>query len=227
MKIRLKPLAEQVIVITGASSGIGLATAREAARRGARVVLTARNERALKEVTRRIVEEGGRAVWVAADVADPEAVEEVAERALKEFGRIDTWVNNASSAIYGKLWEMDLEDKHRLFEVNFWGVVNGCRAALPELMRHGGALINVGSVVSAQPIPLLGMYSATKHAVKAYTDTLRMELEDEGAPVSVTLVKPASINTPFFDHAKSEMGATPKPVPPVYAPEVVADVIPL
>src|SRR5215208_1765039 len=225
MKIRLKPLEEQVIVITGASSGIGLATAREAARRGARVVLTARNKSALKDVTKRIVAEGGRATWVAADVADAEAVERVAETAIETFGHIDTWVNNASSAIYGKLWEMDLADKHRLFEVNFWGMVNGCRAALPELVRHGGALINIGSVVSSQAIPLLGMYSATKHAVKAYTDTLRMELEHDEAPVSVTLVKPASINTPFFDHAKSEMDATPKPAPPVYAPEVVADVI--
>src|SRR5690349_2301221 len=158
--MQLKPVAGQVIVITGASSGIGLATAREAARRGARVVLTARNERALREVTKRIIAEGGAAMWVPGDVADPDDLERVAKDAIDEFGGIDTWVNNASSAIYGKLWEMDLDDKQRLFQVNFWGMVHGCRAALPWLMEHGGAIINTGSVVSSQPLPLLGMYSA-------------------------------------------------------------------
>jgi len=225
MGVKLKDLAEQVIVITGASSGIGLVTAKTAAKRGARVVLVARNESDLREAVEQIRAEGGDALYVVADVADPDDMEELAREAVREFGRIDTWVNNASVAIYGRLDEIDLEDKRRLFDVNFWGVVHGCRAALPHLRERGGALINVGSVLSDRAIPLQGAYVAAKHAVKGYTDTLRMELEEEGAPVSVTLVKPASIDTPFFEHARSYMDADPKPAPPVYAPEVVAEVI--
>jgi NAD(P)-dependent dehydrogenase (short-subunit alcohol dehydrogenase family) len=224
-KLRLKPLDEQVIVITGASSGIGLVTAKMAAERGASVVLSARNRRALADAVDRIESAGGRATYVVADVADAEDMEQLAEEAVREFGRIDSWVNNASVAIYGRLDEVQLEDKRRLFDVNFWGVVHGCRAALPHMREHGGALINVGSVVSERAIPLQGAYVAAKHAVKGYTDTLRMELEEEGAPISVTLVKPASIDTPFFEHARSYMEADPKPVPPVYAPDVVAEVI--
>ena len=225
-KLRLKPLDEQVIVITGASSGIGLVTAKMAAARGARVVLTARNERALKRAVKEIEAAGGDAIHVAADVADEDEVERVAEAAVREHGRIDTWVNNASTSIYGRSWEVPLEDKRRLLDVNFWGVVHGCRSALPRLREHGGALINVGSVLSDQAIPMQGMYVASKHAVKGYTDTLRMEIEEQGLPVSVTLVKPASIDTPFFDHARNYMPeGDPKPAPPVYAPEVVAKAI--
>ena len=226
MSIKLKALDQQVIVITGASSGIGLVTAKMAAARGARVVLTARNERALERVVKEIEAAGGEAIQVAADVADEDDVEAVAEAAVREYGRIDTWVNNASTSIYGRSWEVPLEDKRRLLVVNFWGVVLGCRSALPRLREHGGALINVGSVLSDQAIPMQAMYVAAKHAVKGYTDALRMEIEDEGLPVSVTLVKPASIDTPFFDHARNYMPeGDPKPAPPVYAPEVVAKAI--
>jgi len=225
MPVQLKPLREQVIVITGASSGIGLCTARRAASEGARVVLAARNERDLSNAVAAIHRDGGRATYVVADVADAQDVERVAHAAIQKFGGFDTWVNNASTSIYGRLDEIDMADKRRLFDVNFWGVVNGCRAAVPHLKSRGGTLINVGSVTSDQPIPLLGIYSAAKHAVKAYTDTLRMELEEEGAPISVSLVKPSSIDTPFFQHAKSYMGVEPLPVPPVYAPDVVAGAI--
>jgi NAD(P)-dependent dehydrogenase (short-subunit alcohol dehydrogenase family) len=224
-KSKLKPIEQQVIVITGASSGIGLVTARMAAERGARVVLSARNERNLADAVDQIEAAGGRATYVVADVADPDDMEQLAQEAVREFGRIDTWVNNASVSIYGRLDEIHLEDKRRLFDVTFWGVVHGCRAALPHLRSRGGALINIGSVVSERALPLQGPYVAAKHAVKGYTDTLRMELEEEGAPISVTLVKPASIDTPFFEHARSYMDADPKPAPPVYAPEVVAEVI--
>ena len=225
-KVKLRPVDEQVMVITGASSGIGLVTARMAAARGARVVLTARNERALKRAVKEIEAAGGAAMYVVADVADEDAVERVAEEAVSEYGRIDTWVNNASTSIYGRAWEVPLADKRRLLDVNFWGVVHGCRSALPRLQERGGALINVGSVLSEQAIPMQGMYVAAKHAVKGYTDALRMEIEEQGLPVSVTLVKPASIDTPFFDHARNYMPeGDPKPAPPVYAPEVVAKAI--
>jgi short-subunit dehydrogenase len=225
MGAKLKKLRDQVIVITGASSGIGLTTAEMAAERGARVVLNSRNEEALRRAVHNIRERGGRATYVVGDVADDEAMELLAQRAVDEFGALDTWVNNAGIGMYGRLDEASLADKRRLFDVNFWGVVHGCRAALPHLRRHGGAIINIGSVASDRAIPLLGIYAASKHAVMAYTDTLRMELEAEGAPVSITLIKPTSINTPFTEHARNYMAEEPEFVPPVYAPEEVARAI--
>ena len=225
MRIKLKKLRDQSIVITGASSGIGLTTAEMAAAAGARVVLSSRNEPELRKAVEQIRSRGGRAIFVVADVADPEAVEEIGRRAIHEFGGFDTWVNNAGLGLYGRSEDVPLADKRRLFDVNFWGVVHGCRTAVPHLKRHGGALINIGSMVSDLASPLLGIYSASKHAVKGYTDALRMELEEEGAPMAVTLVKPASINTPFIEHAGNYMEAEPEFAPPVYAPEVVARAI--
>ena len=225
MKPPLKPLAEQVMVITGASSGIGLVTARQAARRGARVVLAARNEADLRSATDAIRSAGGRAVYAVADVADPDQVEAIAATAVREFGRIDTWVNNAAVSMYGRIMDLSLEDMRRQMDVNYWGQVHGSRTAVRRLARHGGALINVGSALSDRAIPLQGGYCAAKHALKAFTDALRMELEEAGVPVAVTLVKPASIDTPFFEKARTHLGVEPQPVPPVYAPEVAAEVI--
>lgn len=217
-----KRLRDQVIVITGASSGIGLATARMAARRGARVVLVSRNERDLRMATEEITIRGGRAIHVVADVAVTEDLDRVAAAAVGEFGGFDTWVNNAGVSIYGKLIDVPMEDKKRLFDTNFWGVVNGCRVAVRQFARSGGTIINIGSIVSDRAVPLQGMYSASKHAVRGYTDALRMELEHDRLPVTVTLVKPASINTPFVDHARNYMAEAPTLPPPVYAAEVAA-----
>jgi short-subunit dehydrogenase len=172
-----------------------------------------------------IHERGGRAIYVIGDVADPDAMETVARRAIDEFGGFDTWVNNAGVSIYGRLTEVPLEDKRRLFDVNFWGVIHGCRAAVRHLRSRGGTIINIGSEVSDRAIPLQGVYSASKHAVKAYTDALRMELEEEGAPIVVTLVKPGATNTQFIDHARTYLSADPELPGPVYAPEEVAHVI--
>jgi short-subunit dehydrogenase len=221
-----KPIKDQVIVITGASSGIGLATARLAARRGARVVLTARNHDDLGDVTYEIISNGGKAIAVVADVADPAAVDRIAETALLEFGTIDTWVNNAGLSIYGKLTEIPMADKRRLFDVNFWGVVHGCRTAVRSMKARGGVLINIGSEVSDRAIPLQGIYSASKHAVKGYTDALRMELEHDRIPIAVTLIKPSAVNTPFPQHARNYMKDGVPALPhPLYAPEVVAEAI--
>lgn len=227
MKIQLKPLGEQVVVITGASSGIGLATARQAAQRGARVVLVAREEGDLQRVTQEITATGGQAIYAVADVADRDALAAAAERAVAQWGGIDTWVNDAGVSIYGELRDIPVDDARRLFETNYFGVVNGSLVALQHLERRGGgALINVGSTVSDRAIPLQGHYSASKHAVKGFTDTLRMELEKEGTPIVVTLVKPGSIDTPFTEHAKSYLAdAEPKLPPPVYTPGVAADAI--
>src|SRR5690606_7958820 len=224
-RLRLKPLRDQVIVITGATSGIGLSTAREAARRGARLVLVARNADALERLRKELAARGCDAIGVAGDVGREEDVKRVAERAAEHFGNFDTWVNNAGVAIYGPLTEITLEDQRRLFDTNFWGTVHGSRVAAAHLKRHGGALINMGSITSDRAIPLQGIYSASKHAVKGYTDALRMELEHEQAPVVVTLIKPASVDTPFCRHAKNYMPLQPRNPPPLYSPRVVADAI--
>jgi len=225
MGLKLKKLEDQVMVITGATSGIGLATARRAAQRGARVVLCSRNEPELRDAVRDIEQSGGTARFAVADVSRPDDVERLASVAIEEFGGLDTWVNNAGVSFYGRLTEVAIEDMRQLFEVNFWGTVYGSRAAVARMRGGGGSLINIGSIASDRAIPLQGAYSASKHAIKGFTDALRMELEEEEAPISVTLIKPSAIDTPYFEHAKNYMEVEPKPPAPVYAPDVVAGAI--
>ena len=225
MKLRLKKLKYQVMVVTGASSGIGLATARRAARRGARLVLAARSEADLEQLAQEIRSEGGQAVAVAADVAREEDVQRIAEAALREFGGFDTWVNNAGVSVYGRALDVSVDDMRQVFETNFWGVVHGSRIACRYLREHGGALINLGSEVSEVAVPLQAIYSASKHAIKGWTDALRMELEHEQAPVSVTLIKPGPIDTPYTEHAGNYLEDQPQHAPPVYDPESVAEAI--
>ncbi len=223
--MKLKNLDEQTIVITGATSGIGLTTARMAAEQGAKLVLVARNGDALRELTGEINAAGGRAIYAVADVADENALRQAAEKAKQEFGGFDTWVNNAGGSVYGRITDVPTEDLRRLFETNVWGVVNGSKIAVEHLRNRGGALINVGSEVSDAPIPLQGMYSASKHAVKGFTDALRMELEGDSLPISVTLIKPTAIHTPFPENAKNYLPYEPQLPPPLYAPELVAEAI--
>ncbi len=222
MAIKLKPLKDQTILITGASSGIGLQTAKDAAKRGANVVLVARNEAVLQKVAQEIETAGGKALAIAADVADRAALEKAADAAVDRFGGIDTWVNNAGLGLFGKLEETDTDDAKRMFDTNFWGVVNGCLVALKILKAKGGALITIGSVESDTTTPLQAMYASSKHAVQGYIDGLRVELAAENAPVSVTLVKPSAINTPFGQHARNYTDKQPQLPPPVYPPEEVA-----
>jgi NAD(P)-dependent dehydrogenase (short-subunit alcohol dehydrogenase family) len=220
-----KPLREQVIVITGASSGIGLATARMAAERGARVVLAARSGDALARIRAEIEGVGGKAIDVVADVGRRSDVQAVADRAEATFGGFDTWVNVAGGSIYGRLREISDADHERLIQTNFWGTVYGSLVATEHLRQHGGALINVGSIASDLAFPFQGMYAASKHAVKGFTDALRMELMDENAPISVTLIKPASIDTPLPQRARNYMDREPSLPPPIYPPEEVANAI--
>jgi short-subunit dehydrogenase len=223
---KLKPIKEQVIVVTGASSGIGLATALTAAKQGAKVVLAARSEETLRDVVAQIEGAGGEAIFVVADVGSREQVQRVAEAALARFGRIDTWVNDAGVSIYGRLEEVSESDSRRLFDTNFWGVVNGSLVALPLLKQSEGALINVGSEVSEAVVPLQGMYSASKHAVKGFTDALRVELEQvDKAPVSITLIQPTAVDTPFPQNARNYMAKEPKLPTPQIEPQKVADAI--
>jgi short-subunit dehydrogenase len=225
MKIQLKKLNEQVVVITGATSGIGLVTARMAAGRGARLVLAARNEESLRRLVEELSAQGAEAIYVAADVGNETAARNIADRAIARFGGFDTWVNNAGVSIYGRVLDVSTENHRRLFETNYWGLVYGSQAAAEHLRERGGALINVGSSLSDRAIPLQGTYCASKHAVKGYTDALRMELEEEGAPISVSLIKPSAIDTPYREHAKNYLPVEPLNPPPVYAPETVAEAI--
>lgn len=222
---RLKPLREQIVVITGASSGIGRATALLAAKRGAGVVLAARSAEALEALAEEIRAAGGRALAVPCDVTDAAAVLALAERAAGWGGRIDSWVNNAGVAIASPLDELPEAEARRLFDVNFWGTVAGSRAALPYLERDGGALINLGSFVSDVAAPYMGMYAASKHAIKGYTDALRIELMMDRRPVSVTLIKPAPIATPVLQHQRNRLGRQATMPPPFYLPADVATAI--
>ena len=217
-----KPLADQVIIITGASSGIGLTTARMAAKAGARVVLAARSTDVLARVAEEI---GDRAVHVTADVGRREDVQAIADTALATFGGFDTWVNVAGLTVYGPLREISNEDHERLIRTNMWGTIYGSLVAVEHLRQQGGALINVGSIGSDLPFPFQGLYATSKHAVKGFTDTLRMELIAEGAPVSVTLVKPAPLDTPLPQRARKYMDREPMLPPPVYPPAEVANAI--
>jgi short-subunit dehydrogenase len=226
MAVTLKPVEEQVIVLTGASSGIGLATARDAAARGARLVLVARNGEALEQIAQEIRSGGGEAIAVAADVANPEDLRRVAATAVERFGGFDTWINGAAVAIYGTLEQVPMADQRRLFEVDYWGVVEGSLIAARHLKARGGAIINIGSILSDRSLMLQGQYSAAKHAVKAFTDALRMELENDGAPISVTLIKPSAIDTPYVEHARNYLDSPGNALPPpIYDPHLVARAI--
>ena len=225
MTLSLKELHQQVIVITGASSGIGLATAFAAADQGAKVVLAARSAQTLDGIVQDIRAYGGDAVAIVADVGRREDVERIARLAIERYGRIDTWINNAAVSIYGRLDEVSDEDSRRLFDTNFWGVVYGSLAALPHLRQNGGALINIGSEASEAAIPLQGMYSASKHAVKGFTDSLRVELQADDAPVSVTLIQPTAVDTPYPEHAANYLSQEPKLPSPMIEPEKVASAI--
>ena len=227
MRARLKPLDQQTIVLTGASSGIGLATARKATAKGARLLLAARNEEALGEIRRDLEAEGARVEYVVADVGDPEQVKAIAAQALETFGGFDTWINDAAAATYGTLVATPIEDMRRVFETNFWGVVYGSLEAVAHFRDKpgGGKLINVGSVLGDFAVPEQGIYSASKHALKGFTNALRLELMHDKLPVSVTLIKPSSIATPYKDHARNYMDDPARVPPPLYAPEIVAGAI--
>ena len=227
MAISLKPVSEQVIVITGASSGIGLATAEAAADQGAKLVLAARSGETLDDVAARLSQNGAEAMAVDADVGNRVDVEQIGLAAIERFGRIDTWVNNAGVAIYGRLDEVSEEDSRRLFDTNFWGVVHGSLIALKHLRANGGAIINVGGELSDAVTPLQGMYTASKHAVKGFTDALRVEVEEvDRAPVAITLIQPTAVDTPYPEHARNYMAKEPKlPIDPIDPAEVAEAIL--
>lgn len=225
MPIKLKALADQVMVITGASSGIGLVTARDAARRGARVVLVARNETALRDVVAQIKAAGGQAAYAVADVGERAQVKAAAAVAVARFGRIDSWVNCAGVAIYARLIDTPEDEHRRLFQTNYFGVVHGALTAIEHLRAQGGALITVGSIAGDIPSPVMGAYDASKHAVKGFIDSLRIEVNADRLSISVTLIKPSGMNTPIAQHAANHVDGEALIPPPVYDPQLVADAI--
>jgi NAD(P)-dependent dehydrogenase (short-subunit alcohol dehydrogenase family) len=226
-KLHLRNLEDQIIVITGASSGIGLVTARMAASRGARVVLAARNERALAELSDELNSKGGQAIFVKADVGNEEDMKKIAEAAKHEFGGFDTWVNNAGVSIYGHAMDVTIEDMKRMFDTNFWSVVYGTKVAVKHFKDRGvpGTLINVGSLFGDRGTVIQSAYAAAKFAVHGWTESIRMELEKEKAPVSVTLIHPGRIDTPYNEHAKSYLDKQPQHRGMLYPPEAVAEAI--
>jgi short-subunit dehydrogenase len=221
-----RKLHEQVVVITGASSGIGRETAVMAGERGASVVLAARNGTALQEVAKEVERLGGKAHVVVTDVADWPQVERLAQEAVDRFGRIDTWVNNAAVSEYATVEQMSVEEIQQTIQVILMGQIHGMKAALPHLIRqNGGTIINVASALAKRSIPLQSAYCAAKHGIKGFTESLRMELQHEHPDIRVTLILPSSINTPLFHHARSKIGVLPKPMPPIYEPQAVAEAI--
>ncbi len=225
MKYNLKPLKDQVMVITGASSGIGLATAFMASEKGAKVVLVSRNEEVLKEIVNKIRLKNGKAIYVVADVCEQSQLLKVATNAIGEFGRIDTWVNSAGTSIWGFIEDINENDMRRLFDINFWGTVNGSLVALNYLRKNGGVIVNIGSIASDVVLPIQGIYSATKHALKAFTDSLRIELIHNKTPIAVSLIKPASIGTPLTQKVKNYTPKDPRLLSPIYDPKAVAKAI--
>ena len=222
-----KPISAQTVVLTGATSGIGLATARLLAGRGANLVLVARNEPALKALAEELKVKGAKVEVVTADVADETALRQAASIAASRFGGFDAWVNNAGVVIYGRISDTPVEDQRRLFETNYWGMVLGTRIAVEHLRgrQGGGTLINVGSVAGDLSVPVQGIYSASKHAVKGFTNALRMELMTDAPGIQVTLIKPSAIDTPIKEHGKNLTGAPVTNPPPVYATPLVAEAI--
>jgi NAD(P)-dependent dehydrogenase (short-subunit alcohol dehydrogenase family) len=224
--VKLKPIHEQVVVVVGATSGIGRETALQFAERGARVVAAGRSLPPLTDLTREIEMKGGEATAYGADVTQLEQMQALAEHAVERYGRIDTWVHAAAVSIYATFQETAPEEFRRVIEVNLIGQAFGAMAALPHLKRTGGgALIHIGSVESKRSFPLHSAYSASKHGMIGFIDVLRVELMHDRTPVSVTTILPAGINTPFFDKSLTRIGVKPRPSPPVYEPRLVADAI--
>jgi NAD(P)-dependent dehydrogenase (short-subunit alcohol dehydrogenase family) len=223
--MKKKPLAEQVVVITGASTGLGRAIARRAAARGARVVVAARNAEALDQAVEEVEAAGSEGLAVPTDVADLEQVRRLVARAVAHFGRIDTFVANAIVTVYAEVDRLEPQELRRVLDVNFYGVVHGFWAALPVLRESRGTFLHVGSALAYRGIPLQAAYCASKAACRTLLESARVELQKAGDDVAVSVVLPGAINTPQFDHARQKMGYQPQPVPPIYDPEPFAEAV--
>ena len=216
----------EVVVITGASAGVGRATVREFAKRGAWVGLMARGADGLEAARREVEAQGGRALVLPVDVADPERVEAAAQRVEDELGPIDIWVNNAMTSVFSPIKEMTTEEFKRVTEVTYLGYVYGTLAALKRMLRRDrGTIVHVGSALAYRSIPLQAAYCAAKHAVLGFFASLRTELLHDGSNVQTTMVQMPALNTPQFGWVKSRLPRKAQPVPPIFQPEVAARAI--
>ena len=220
-----RPVGDQVVVISGASSGIGRATARAAAERGAKVVVSARNGEALDAAVREIEARGGEGLAVTGDATSLVDAESLCARAAERFGRIDTFVAAVMVTVYAEVEQLDPDELRRVLDVNFIGRAHAYRAALPHLKASRGTFIDVNSGLAYRGIPLQAAYCASKAAGRAYFEAARVELEKQEAGVDLCLILPGGINTPQFDRGRQKLGLQPQPVPPIYQPEVVAKAI--
>jgi short-subunit dehydrogenase len=219
-------LRDQVVVITGASQGIGRETALQCAGQGARVVVAARNAEALGTLAAEIERLGGEAEIVVADVSEPDQVEAIGVRAIRRFGRVDTWVNNAAISAYATVEQLDPAEMERIIQVNLLGQMYGSRVAVALMKPHRhGTIVNVGSALSERAVPLQSAYVASKHGIAGFSEALRLELQHDHAGIDVVLILPSSINTPLFRLARSKIGVQPMPIPPIYEPRAVAKAI--
>ncbi len=213
-----------VVVITGATSGIGRATARKFGEDGARVGLLARGEDGLEGTKEDIEDAGGEALAIPTDVAEYEQVEDAAEQVEDEFGPIDIWINDAMTTVFSPFLDIEPEEFERVTEVTYLGAVHGSRAALSRMVpRDEGKLVQVGSAIAYRGIPLQSAYSGAKFAIRGMTDSLRTELLRDDSDVGITMVQLPGLNTPQFEHCRSHLDDYPQPVPPIYQPEVAAD----
>ncbi len=225
MKIKLKPVSAQVVVVFGASSGIGRLTALEVAKRGAKICVAARSVEGLESLVEEIEQNDGEAFFVKADAADFNQVQHVADKCVERFGRIDSWIHTAGAFIFASVEKCEPDEYKRLIEVNLLGQIYGAKAALPYLKKLGGALIHVTSVEAWRTAPYQSAYGASKHGVHGFLQVLRVELAHEKIPVSVTEILPAAINTPIYEKGRNKMPFKLRPVPPVYHPQIVTDAI--
>lgn len=224
--IQLKPIQDRVVAIIGASSGIGRTTAHQFAQRGAKIVVSARSEPGLASLVDEITQAGGEAIAIAGDVSDFEQVKAIADKTVQHYGCLDTWVHLAATAVIAPFEKTTPEEFKRVIDVNLMGQVYGAMAALPHLKREGrGSLIHVTSVEARRSLPLQSSYAASKHGVEGFLESLRVELNHQGIPISVTNVMPATINTPFYNKALTKLGVQPTGIPPFYQPSLVADAI--
>ncbi len=216
----------QIAVITGASAGIGRATAREFARRGCSVALLARGREALAAAAREAEELGAQALAIPTDVAEPDQVERAAEQVLDRFGRVDIWVNNAFAGIFSRFMDMSFDEFRRVVDVTFFGQVHGTRAALKHMLPlDRGSIVLVGSALAYRGIPLQSAYCSAKHALQGFQDSVRSELLASGSKVRLTMVQLPGVNTPQFDWIRAHVPGRPQPVGTVYQPEVAARAI--